>query len=388
MKTATVTWITYNNYGTLLQAYALQKQLEHLGHENDILSDRIILEEYNKHKTAPMQKPRPEQTGSGTNSRLWRLVSHPRRIGRSYAARFDREAYRLPYYGSQKSCEAFKRNELRIRDGVSAETLAGLNADYDAFLCGSDQIWSVFDSIFNPYYYLDFAAKKKIAYAPSLGTDRIPEKTAERIRELLSDFDAISVRERVSAEQLRSITGKDVEWVCDPTLLHDRAFWAGFTADAEYPRGRYLLCYFLENKPWYFDCAKRIARKLRLRMRLIPVKWDYLCHEDVLRYAVGPKEFVALFQNAEYVLTDSYHGSIFSMIFEKDFMYLQRFAEEDPASQNIRIDSLFTYLGMESRLVKRGMTQLPDAAGPDYGRAAPLLQELQSRSQEYLKRSL
>ena len=76
------------------------------------------------------------------------------------------------------------------------------------------------------------------------------------------------------------------------------------------------------------------------------------------------------------------------MIFEKDFLYLQRFAEEDPASQNIRIDSLFTYLGMESRLVKRDMTRLPDTAGPDYGRVAPLLQELRSRSRAYLKRSL
>jgi len=390
MKTATVTWITYNNYGTVLQAYALQKYIESLGYENEIISDELIL---NEHKNAtthkkPTARTSLTQASSGPIDRLRRLLSNPHRIGRILEAHVNRKAYQFPYYGSQGQFAVFKNNELRIRHGVSSRELMSLNGDYDTFICGSDQIWSVFDRIFDPYYYLSFAGKKKIAYAPSLGTDRIPEGTTDKIRELLVDFSAISVRERVSAEQLKGITGRDVEWVCDPTLLHDRSFWNDFVTDVRRPAGKYLLCYFLENKPWYFERAKEIAGRLHLKIKLVPNKWEYLSNENVLRYAVGPREFAALFQSAAFVLTDSYHGSIFSMIFERSFLYLQRFSDDDANSQNIRIQSLFSYLGINDRIIT-GDTPASDAIDfPDYERITKRLREYRSRSQAFLIRSM
>lgn len=353
MKTATVTWITYNNYGTLLQAYALQKQMELLGHENVILNDEQILKAFAqaKRKSASPAQHAPEMPRESALARIRRILENPGVLARRLMAHVNPEAYAFPYEGSQTACLDFKRSALNIRDDISPEDLAGLNGDFDAFVAGSDQVWSVFDSIFNPYYYLDFAVGKKIAYAPCLGTDRIPADTAVKIRELLLDYAAVSARENVSARQLSEITGRDVAWVCDPTLLHDASFWREFTADVPAPKRKYLLCYFLESKPWYFERAKKLAKQLGLKIKLIPSRWEHLNSEHVITDAVGPREFVALFRHAAYVLTDSYHGSIFSLLFEKNFQYLLRFNPDDPASQNIRIQSLFGRLGLEDRIV-------------------------------------
>jgi len=382
MKTATVTWTAYRNYGTLLQAYALQQWLIQQGCDNEILSDAELLREFRA--AHPYEKRTPAQAEPiAAQSRLAGLLNSPRRIGRVLLAHTNAEKYHRPYTASQEKCEKFKAECLRLRDGVSGATLAGLNQDYDAFLCGSDQVWSVFPENFDPYYYLDFVQKKKIAYAPCLGTDRIPQETAGKIRELLSGFTALSAREKISAEQLSELTGREVAWVCDPTLLHDAAFWSSFSDGVSVPRGKYLLCYFLEEKPWYFSCARSLAKRLHLKIRLIPNRPEFVSRAEILNRAVGPKEFVALFRDAAYILTDSYHGSVFSLIFQKDFLYLERFSAADPRSQNIRVQSLFDLLSLNGRIVREGdKDAFPEK--PDYGTINPILSDFRKRSAEYL----
>lgn len=363
MKTATVTWITYNNYGTLLQAYALQRQIEQLGHENMILSDKDILKAYNAAKTDAVS-PAPSVSDATPPvswfARIRELAFHPGRLRRSLLAHTDAEKYAAPYEDSQRISEAFKREELHILYDVGPDDLADINESFDAFIAGSDQVWSVFDSIFNPYYYLDFATKRKISYAPSLGTDKILPATAERIRAMLADYAAVSVRESISARQLSEITGREVAWVADPTLLHDRTFWSAFAGAGRLRQKPYLLCYFLENRAWYFAYARKLAKQLRLDIVLLPNKWDFLSSEYVTDFGVGPREFVSLIRDAAYVLTDSYHGSIFSLLFEKSFQYLQRFSADDPNSQNIRIESLFGYLELGDRVVEGDGGMVPD----------------------------
>ncbi len=390
MKTATVTWITYNNYGTLLQAYALQKKIQQLGYENVILSDKIILEEYKANRTkakkssstAPVDGWKEKQF-----SRLIGLAAHPPRLYRSVLARMAPARFEYPYEQSQKLCELFKASQLRILYDVDTPGLSKLNEKFDAFIAGSDQIWSVFDSIFNPYYYLSFVTKSKIAYAPSLGTDRIPEHTVQTLKELLSDFSAVSVREKVSALQLSELSGREVEWVADPTLLHDQRFWSDFASDTHLKKNKYMLCYFLENKKWYFDYARKLAKKLHLRMVLLPNRWDFLNHESVMTEGVGPKEFVSLIQHAKYVLTDSYHASIFALIFEKNFQYLLRFSKNDPNSQNIRVQSLFERLALHDRVVPEERSVLPEIH-MEYDPIKKKIAEFRTESLRYLEDNL
>ena len=386
MKTATVTWITYNNYGTLLQAYALQKAIEQLGHENVILSDKEILQAF---RAAHPRKPRakkPAAEPESTGTRIKRLLADPGRLHRIILARKDGAHYGMPYEASQHAFDLFRQQELKIREDVTGDSLAALNEEYDAFLCGSDQIWSLFEEIFQPYYFLDFVQKRKIAYAPSLGTDQIAPEKAEALKTLLKDFSALSVRESVSARQLTELTGRQAAWVADPTLLHDREFWTRFASEVPERKKKYLLCYFLEHKAWYFDYARKLAKKLGLKLLLIPNKWDHLQHSCVVDAPVGPKEFVALFRDADYVLTDSYHGSIFSLIFEKEFQYLQRFEKGDPKSQNIRVESLFGYLGLKDRMVtKESRRSVPKM---EYGKICHKLDFLREKSSIFFADSL
>lgn len=387
MKTATVTWISYNNYGTLLQAYALQQQIKSTGHDNVILSDYKILKEF-KTKQFHIVECADEAISFDIKSRLWNLLTNPRRIFRVMLARINRKEYERPYTDSQKKCEDFKHMDLDILYDIDYTKFVELNKQYDTFIAGSDQIWSVFEKVFNPYYYLDFVTKKKIAYAPSLGTDTIPEKTAARIKELLSDYFAVSVRESLSAQHLSELTGQKVKWVADPTLLHEKQFWCVFTVGIPTLKKKYLLCYFLENKEWYFEYARKLARQLHLEIVLIPNRWDYISSEYVIKTGVGPKEFVSLIQHAEYVLTDSYHGSIFSLIFERNFQYLLRFKVTDPNSQNMRIQSLFDYLDLTSRIISSIDSDRPAAKIENYNSINTKIETLRIWSQNYLKECL
>ncbi len=392
MKTATVTWTTYNNYGTVLQAYALQQELLKLGHENVILSDgKIIAEQIARNKAAGWRAastPRQQKGKCSVLRRAARVLINPRKTERVLTARLDRSKYEQPYYASQEAIERFKRESLILDQDMSPDALDKVNERYDAFIAGSDQVWSVFERTFNPFYYLDFAGGRKISYAPSLGTDQIPESMRKTIQALLSDFHAVSAREMVSAQQLAEITGKDVAWVVDPTILRGRDNWTEDTRGVKKPtRRRYLLCYFLENNPWYFEQARRVAKQLHLRPVLIPSRWDHVNSEFVIRDAVGPLEFVTLFQNADFVMTDSYHGSIFSILFEKSFQYLERFGEQDPHSQSMRIHSLFDAIGISDLIVPQGRDAVhdPEISWPEVRKK---LEALRRESEAYLINSL
>lgn len=389
MKTATVTWITYQNYGTVLQAYALQQAVRRLGHENEILSDREVLAEHRRlHPYEKARPAEPDAAGQGGATRGLGLLRQPRRLLRALKARLDREGYAAPYEESQKAIAAFIEQDMRVRRDLSPDSLAALNGEYDAFLCGSDQIWSLRPVNFNPYYFLNFAQKPKLAYAPSLGTERISDERAAELAGLLQDFSALSVRESRSAEQLSALLGREVSWVADPTLLHDRPFWEDFCRSVPKRGGKYLLCYFLEDRAWYFRYAEALAKRLGLRLLLLPSRWEHLRRGCVDTGVIGPREFVARFRDAAFVLTDSYHGSIFSLLFEKNFQYLLRFRSDDPNSQNLRIESLFGLLSLDGRIVTENGPQAIRPEPMNYPELREKLADFRETSLHYLSDGL
>lgn len=398
MKTATITWITYNNYGTELQAYALQQFLKNEGIYNDIISDYNII-----YKSTPSQGQEPAAAlesvtqntcarfASKMASRVKKYVFHPVVFGNTLHQyhKNKRETKRwCVYENSQQAFEAFKKERLQIVYGLYREDMASLNPIYNAFLCGSDQIWSVLERNFDGYFYLDFVEKKKIAYAASIGTEHIDQEHSAHIAKWLKDFCAIAVREDRTAEQLSALTGKKVEWVADPTLLHDKAFWSAFCADAPFPKRKYLLCYFLSDNPWYFEYASAMAKHLHLKLLLIPSRASYTQRKECYCKTVGPVEFVSLIQHAQYVLTDSYHGAIFSMLFEKNFIYLKRFKDTDPICQNIRISSLFQKVGLMDRIVEERKFTPDDVQPIDYEKVNGIVMDFRKQSRQFLQNAL
>lgn len=379
MKTATITWVSYNNYGTQLQAYALQQFLRGYSYENEILDDSDVLQEqWKSRKNISHQK-----TCLKKERVIIRLLKKPFRYIRH---QMWKQRVR-PYTESQKKIDNFKRENLVIDTDVNAHYLDDLNNRYDLFICGSDQIWSPLDINLNGYYYLNFVSKKRIAYAPSLGMNKIPEGKTALIQNWLKSFDAISVRELQNVDQLSKLSGKEVSFVSDPTLLLNREQWSDFCKEGMQIKKKYILCYFLEDKNWYFEYAMQIAKKYGLSLKLIPNRVEHTKRKICIRKGVSPRDFVSLFKSAALVITDSYHGSIFSVIFRKDFYCLKRFDEHITENQNVRIASLFETLGLNDRVIEEGNAVSANNR-IDYESVEKKLEVFRTHSSAYLLRNL
>ena len=398
MRTATITWITYNNYGTELQAYALQQYIKRLGIENEIISDRNIV-----YKTQEICSNEPvdkiEQNVATENKQIFlkfahrvkKYLFHPIKIIKIISnIWYDKKKYELIqcYNDSQKLFKAFKDEYLNIVYGLSREDMATLDQMYDVFICGSDQIWSVFKQNFDGFFFLDFAKGKKISYAPSIGTEKIEQEYMDKIVGWLNDFSSISVREKRTSEQLTEALHRNVEWVVDPTLLHNTKFWSDFCIDVVPPKKKYLLCYFLNNNEWYFNYAAMLAKHLHLHLLLIPSSFEFTNKKECYSRPVGPKEFVSLFKHADFVLTDSYHGTIFSLLFEKNFIHLKRFLDEDPICQNIRVHSLFEKINLSDHIVEKKFFTIDDVKPIEYNIVNSILSEWRKKSEDFLKKAL
>ncbi len=400
MKTATVTWITHQNYGTDLQAYALQRYLIDNGFENTIISDKYIIcpyllsQEKNGEKKADKIESGNQNISKSVFERTKRYILNPKsffedyRTHREYRKAVKRNAISASYRECMTLIEDFKKRRLVISESYSQNDMSKHNDQFDAFICGSDQIWSVFDINFKGYFYLDFVTKKKIAYSPSIGTDIISDEKKKKIKEYLKDYSAISVRENISATQLSELCNRSVYWVCDPTLLHTKEFWSNFSSNEEIKEKKYILCYFLGENDWYFSYVKSLAKTLRLKPLMIPIRESFAFHKWSCGYGVSPEKFVALIKNAAFVVTDSYHAMIFSMIFEKKFLYLKRFKDNDEISQNIRVNSLLEKVNMKHLCIPEKEFQKQDIKDIDYDVIGSILCEFRKQSQEFLNKSL
>lgn len=397
MKTATITWITYNNYGTELQAYSLQKYIQSMGIDNVIISDREIINEKRQNKSESIsiisesKNAYNNYRSFGRIFRKFKYIFHPKRaviLIRTLIINKRIQANQRNYYASQRRIDEFKSTELVITDPVKRNQMTLLNDEYDVFIAGSDQIWSPLDVDFDGYYYLDFVNKKKGSYAPSLGTTNISPNKTRIIKNYLMNYDFCSVRENQSAVQFTDELEIKTEWVCDPTLLFDSSYWEDFSKGITTPQNEYLLCYFLGTDEWYFNYATKTAKELGLRLVIIPSRITFCSKKNIYPKPVGPKEFVALFCHASFILTDSYHGTIFSLIFQKQLLHLKRFNDNAENCQNIRVYSLLEYLNLSDIVLEQKEFEQSDLFSIDYNYVNCKINEFRNRSQRFLEDSL
>jgi len=327
MKIAIMTWFHYDNYGSVLQATALTRQLESYGHHVKII------------QYYPSGQCRTMPTGSFIREIYSKAIAKlaKRSIVESNNGKYF-DDYRKAHIGLTNECEALS-------------DLEALNEKYDAFVCGSDQIWSPL--CFNPHYYLDFVsdAKQMIAYAPSIGTTEIADKFIEQQIALLAKrFDHISIREESGSRTIGDLIGKKIPTVLDPTFLLNTEAWNDCLSISKESKSRYLLAYFLGRNKKHWKATYELARKLKLPVKIVPVLSADLKRKGVISSGVSPKEFVELIANADYVCTDSFHGVAFSINYERKFCCFERFAENDHANQNSRIYNILFKLNLEDRL--------------------------------------
>ena len=234
--------------------------------------------------------------------------------------------------------------------------------------------------------------KVKITYAPSFGVAMIPKNQRAQTEAYLKRIDYISVRESDGVRIVEELTGRNVQQVVDPTILIDRAVWDQKKGD-RLVKEKYIFCYFISPNPAYRDFARRLAQKAGLKLVVIPhvdefVKAD-LGFGEIVPKGVGPLQFVNLISYASYVCTDSFHGSVFSTLYERPFFTFSRYASDGADSTNSRLYSYLKLIGMEERMYKPDHEILnEDLKIPDFTGAKVNLEKMRMKSKNYLLTAL
>ena len=367
------------NYGSMLQTYALHTFLKDEGYDNEIIlytkkkDWRQLVRIFN----LPLLKMKMDVVLRDLKCRL----SH-------------KEIYHLLQIRMAKFDEFKQRYFTFSRNHIGWKDLQTANNDYDTFIIGSDQVWNPINTgtgFFNLLFTDD--EKYRISYASSFGVSVIPSSQQNVTKKYLSRIQCLSTREIQGQRIIEKLTGRKAELVCDPTLLIDKEYWIRLKGEKRFIEEPYVFCYFLGNNPPHRNWAKQFKQNTGLKLVALQhldefVKSD-LNFADIKPFDVGPAEFVNLIANAEYVLTDSFHGSIFSMLFQKEFFTFSRFEASTTKSTNSRIDSLLSKAGIPERHIKStDDIQNSLEMSIDYIDVHHRLGEFQEKSRKYLREAL
>ena len=268
--------------------------------------------------------------------------------------------------------------------------LSRKSATYDIVISGSDQLWSP-ASLGSNYYNLAFCADgvKRVSYASSFGTSYIPWYQKKRTKNYLSKMDCVSVRENSGAKIIFDLTGRNASVVCDPVLLLSAADWDTLIPQQALIREKYVFAYFLGASREYRKQVMSFAHELGLKVVALRhldqyVKADEEFGDDA-PYDIGPAEFLNLIRGAEYIFTDSFHGSCFSILYHKRFLTFNRYARKSKVSKNTRIDSLMENAGIDRRFAGDIRQVLDDI---DYASVDSKLNGFVAFSKHYLHEAL
>lgn len=321
MKVATVTVHSAISYGAMLQAYALQRALEDLGVEAEILDYRNEMIEQ-KNRTIPVRAK------ANFQRRFKDLISAP--------LRYDRN----------KRFHQFMNRHMKLSDVTyrSIDEMKDLDKKYDAFFTGSDQVWNPKHADFDPVYFLQFVndATKRHSYAASFGFSKIPLDLSGEYKRRLKDFHGLSVRESSGVAIIKDLLGRRAAQSLDPTLLLTKDSWQALAVAPKCQN--YVLLYEVNQASSdNYRRAKQIAD--RKGLKVIAITQKVRSFDDVIAHQTGPEGLLGYIANAEYVLTDSFHGTVFSILFERPFT----FCSNKKADVNIRMEELLNLTGLFDR---------------------------------------
>lgn len=296
-----------SNYGSLLQSIATVKKIEELGHQCEII-DYQRADERGLNGVLTQLKAK-DGFGNPLKKLAYIAIRYP--IEKFAQVRFD------------KMRKKYVKMTSRCSSHVDLKKISA-----DAFITGSDQVWGpMMNGVYDSAYFLQFVGKdsRKLAYAASFGKTKFDESTVVAYKKMLGEYDKIAVREKSAVSLLE-------EWrldnclgqVLDPTLLLDSKTWKDLLVSKDdsrkYANKNYILVYQIHNDPKLSDYAKRIARQSEMELlRVNPYLHQkyrggkFICCPDL-------GEFLALIDNASCIITDSFHGTCFSINFGKQFI--------------------------------------------------------------------
>lgn len=330
---------TYN-YGGALQQYALFSTICKLGFNCEVIDYKL--------------KSEDTMFSYKRSLKYITLDKIVKKIRKRYEGKNDEKIVRQ-IQARQRMFELFRKENVILSAECDRAELYEIHKKYNTLVCGSDQIWN--PAMTRPSFFLDFVddKRKKVIYAASIGRDNLSKVESKVYRRYLNEIGHISVREERAKNILDKIgVSEDIAIVLDPTLLVDRNIWEKIAGETPLYRGQYVFCYYLDINENKRSAALSFADKYHLDIVSIPYlqeKYNALdmCFSNFTE-PVGPSQFLNLILNAAYVLTDSFHASVFSILFNKQFRVFGRGRGKD--SMDSRIETLLGYIEHKEYLLE------------------------------------
>lgn len=362
MKVAILTLTDYYNYGNRLQNYASQEVLKSLGCEVETIAVEPTSIRFNWKRLK--------------NSIRGSLYSKHPNVNRE---KYNSHVKFNKFYSFSK--QNIKMSRYKINYKNINRLKKGLNQEYDFFVVGSDQVW-------NPHYYftelflLPFADKsKRVSFAASIAVDEIPNNKLKLFKQRLNEMHSISIREYKGAELVNEVSGREATVVLDPTLMLSKEKWLQIANTPSWVKGKkYILTYTLGQESSEF---KSFMNKI-LKEQDIEVI-NLLDKTNRLIYEIDPGGFISLINNANLIVTDSFHGAIFSIIMKKPFVVFER--KDLLVPMNSRVETLLTTFKMKQRLISN-IKSVDDVYNLDFTEAHEILKVEQKKTLAYLQHAL
>ena len=337
-----------NNYGSMLQAYATKKILDN----NNIPNETINID-----NNIDFKKGKRKYYAS----QLFNFKFIKSKFG-MIKLKLDKKI--VKDLGKNISIRDSKYKEFRKEFNLSIscpdyKSLSEMaDAKYSDVIVGSDQLWLPVNVV-SDYYTLNWVSDNinKISYATSFGISKIPDKYTDEYKKFLSRINYLSVREE-SGKKICDEYGISSKVVCDPTILLTKEEWEQEAVQERIIPDKYILCYFLGSNIEHRKFAEKLKEKTGYKIVSLNHADEYVKYSDtfadITPYDIGPREWINLIKNAEYVCTDSFHGTVFSLLFNKTFFDFRRYSESNKMSTNSRIDSLLDLAGVDKNRILTG----------------------------------
>lgn len=364
MKIGILTYHRAHNYGALLQAYALQTYLRKLGHKVEIID---YWPDYHAENYQLIPHFKAQSFKGKVKSILLLTIGYSRtlKLSRLYK-KFIHEQFCVPHKPRYESKEAMKEIE------------------YDVVVYGSDQIWRRSDfPLFKGYSDVYFGnypikVKRKITYAASMGVIDVDDEDKANIRQMLANFDAISVREEALKQLIDDITGNPVPLVLDPVFLLEKEEWLQLiTQPITAIQDKYILFYQLMKSDEAILFTNRLEALYGYKVIEILGRVEPMLFGDRYLQTASPTDFISLIKNAEIIVSTSFHGVAFSLLFEKQFYALGM------KNNSGRVKSLLDKLDISHRLLSdTNQIDLKDKI--DYDKVNVKIANLIHKSKHYL----
>lgn len=335
-----ITMHRVTNFGSALQVYGLFQTIQNLGYNTHIIDYRFpnsFQKRHNKKKGLP-------------------ILFKQRNLFKTVSYKISSKIFKV-WEQQRLLFEDFYRDRLLLTQPyLEREDIIANPPNFDIVITGSDQVWNTKHTFGDPTFFCDFAGNcPRISFGASFSTSELDSNYKEGFKHLLNNYVSISVREQNGVRLVKELTGKEAKVVCDPSMLLTKESYRQLSNKSKLKIDKpYILAYILDYNfnpyPLIENLLNKISREKKLDIIYLQCGSIHgnTCKGNKQVFDAGPLEFLWLIDNAEIIVTSSFHGAAFSIIFEKDF-----YAVYDNNSKDDRLTSLCQTLNLESRLLSR-----------------------------------